>query len=50
MPYYNLISNALVLNEANMSNFHSLEVVCLGSETQRKVDENLNKITLGIKG
>ena len=29
----------------NMSNFHPLEVVYRGSETQLQVDENLNMIT-----
>ena len=29
----------------NMSNFHPLEVVGRGSETQLQVGENLNKIT-----
>ena len=29
----------------NMSNFHPLEVVGRGSETQLHVGENLNKIT-----
>ena len=39
------ICKCLVLNEINMSNFHPLEVVCRGSETQLQVDENLNEIT-----
>ena len=32
-------------NLTNISNFHPLEVVGRGSETQLQVDENLNKIT-----
>ena len=31
--------------DTNMSNFHPLEVVCRGSETQLQVGENLNMIT-----
>ena len=31
-----------------MSNFHQLEVVGRGSETQLQVGENLKKITLGV--
>ena len=32
------------------SNFHPLEVVDRGSETQPEVDENLNKLTLWLSG
>ena len=31
--------------QTNMSNFHPLEVVGRGSETQLQVGENLNKLT-----
>ena len=31
-----------------MSNFHPLEVVGRGSETQLQVGENLNKLTLAL--
>ena len=34
------------INKINMSNFHPLEVVCRGSETQVQVGENLNQIGL----
>ena len=33
-----------------MSNFHPLEVVGRGSETQLQVGENFNKITYRVKG
>ena len=33
-----------------MSNFHSLEVVGRGSETQLQVDENLNYLFRRFKG
>ena len=33
-----------------MSNFHPLEVVDRGSETQLQVGENLNKLTTKVKG
>ena len=33
-----------------MSNFHPLEVVGRGSETQLQVGENLNKLTYQDKG
>ena len=39
------IDKCLVSNETLMSNFHSLEVVGRGSETQQQVSENLNFIT-----
>ena len=35
----------LKLNKINVSNFHPLEVVGRGSETQLQVGENLNKLT-----
>ena len=35
-----------ILNYTNMSNFHALEVVGRSSETQLRVVENVNKITL----
>ena len=34
--------DVLALNSTNMTNFHPLEVVDRGSETQFQVDENLN--------
>ena len=34
----------------DMANFHPLEVVGRGSETQLQVGGNLNKITLWLKG
>ena len=36
------ICKCLVQNETNMINFHPLEVVDRGSETQLEVGENLN--------
>ena len=39
------ISKRLVPNDTRMSNFHPLEVVGRGSETQLQVGENLNKLT-----
>ena len=33
-----------------MSNFHPLEVVGHGGETQLQVDENVNKITYRVEG
>ena len=33
-----------------MSDFHPLEVVGRGSETQLQVSENINKITEQVKG
>ena len=35
----------LVSNKTNMGNFHALEIVDRGSETQPKEVENLNKLT-----
>ena len=37
-------------NSKNMSNFHPLEVVGRGSETQLQVDENLNFMMQRFKG
>ena len=34
----------LKLNKLVLSNFHPLEVVCRGSETQLQVGENLNNL------
>ena len=39
------ICKYLCLNSTNMSNFHPLEVVDRGSETQLQVGEDLNKLT-----
>ena len=38
------ICKCLVSNETNMSNFHPLEVVSRGSETQLQVGENVNDL------
>ena len=39
------ICEYFVSKETNVSNFHPLEVVGRGSETQLQVSENLNKLT-----
>ena len=33
-----------------MHNFHPLEIVCCGSETQLQVGQKLYKLTLGVWG
>ena len=38
------------LKLTNTTNFHPLEVVSRGSDTQRQVGENLRKINWRIKG
>ena len=40
----------LKLLQNNLSNFHPLEVVCRGSETQLQVGENLNNLIYRFKG
>ena len=35
------ICECFLTNETNMVNFHPLEIVCRGSETQFQVGENL---------
>ena len=44
------ICKCLISNLTNMSNFHSVEVVDRGSETQLQVSENLKLFNLGPKG
>ena len=44
------ICKCFVLNLTNISNFHSLEVVGRGSETQLPVSENLNDLILRFRG
>ena len=46
----NMSCKCLASNKANMSNFHPLEVVGRGSETQLEVGEKLNSITWHFKG
>ena len=43
------ISNILFQIDTNMSNFHPLEVVGSGSETQLRVGENSNYLILRLK-
>ena len=45
MSAQTLICKCSVSNIINMSNFHPLEVVGRGSETQPEVGANLNKLT-----
>ena len=42
---HTIFTNVSSQIEQVLSNFHPLEVVCRGSETQLQVGENLNKIT-----
>ena len=42
-PFISKVTKCVVSNQTNMSNFHPLEVVGCGSETQLQVGENLNK-------
>ena len=44
------ICKCVVLNSTNMSNFHPLEVVDRGSETQLQVGENLSYLIQRFKG
>ena len=42
------ICTCLVLYKSNMSNFHPLEVVDRGSETQLQLDEDLKLLNLAL--
>ena len=44
------ICKCLVSKKAKFSNFHEIEVVSRGSQTQLQVGENLNKRTQREKG
>ena len=44
------IWKSVVSNQTYTSNFHPLEVVGRGSETQHQVGGNINKVTWQVKG
>ena len=44
LVFNNKICNCFVSKEANMTNFHPLEAVARGSETQLQGGENLDRI------